>query len=237
MFDILVSRLGGLLNRQVYQLPVSRSTSLSAYAVETIMESCKQCISTGGILLAQPEHILSLQLMTIQKAIDGEKALAGSLWRVHAFLESKARDIVDESDENFSTKFELIYTMGTRRTIEHSPRRWTMIQEVLSIILKYARRTKEAYPKGIEIDHAHSSFPIIRFLNQKASDEVICQAVEHICQNGLGGFPLSHESPEMRRHLLKYVSICDMDRESQEQVEQSLFWDTYSSNVLLLRGL
>lgn len=61
------------------------------------MESCKQCISTGGDFTSSPEHILPLQLMTIQKAIDGEKALAGSLWRVHAFLESKARDIVDES--------------------------------------------------------------------------------------------------------------------------------------------
>lgn len=238
MFYVLVSKLGGLLNRQVYRLPVSRSTSLSTYTVQTIMETCQQCIRTGGILLAQPEHILSLQLMTIQKAIDGEKALAESLWKTHAFLEEKTRDIVDESDENFSTKFELIYTMGTQRIIEHSPRRWTMIQEVLGIVLRYARETKKAYPKGIEIGLAvHSSFPIIRFLDQKASDDILRQAAENICETGLCGFPLSHETPGMRRNLLRYISICETDRESQEAVEQSPFWSMHSSSVLLLRGL
>lgn len=238
MFDILVSKLGGLLNRQVYQLPVSRSTFLSPYMTDTIMRSCEECMSSGGVMLAQPEHILSLQLMTIQKAIDGEKTLAGSLWRVHGFLESHARDIVDESDENFSTKFELIYTMGTQRITEHSPRRWIMIQEVLGIVMKSTRTTKKFYPKEIEIDHdVQSSFPIIRFLTERASDRVIRLTAEHVCHNGLGDFPLSHESQEMRGHLLEYISIFDLNLNSQEHVEQSLFWETYASSILLLRGL
>jgi hypothetical protein len=238
MLDILVSKLGGLLNRRVYQLPVSRSTSFTASMVDIIMRSCEQCMRGGSVVLAQPEHILSLQLMTIQKAIAGESELAARLWRVHEFLESNARDIVDESDENFSTKFELIYTMGLQRAIEHGPRRWILIQEVLAVILRFTRTTEMDYPREIEIDHsARSSFPILRFLSKEASDTVIRLAVDYICGNGLGDFPLSHESHQMRRHLLEYISKFDVNEESKQEVEQSLFWETHSSNVLLLRGL
>lgn len=185
MLDILVPKLGGLLNRRVYQLPVSRSTSFTASMVGTIMRSCEQCMREGGVVLAQPEHILSLQLMTIQKAIAGESELAARLWKVHEFLESNARDIVDESDENLSTKFELIYTMGFQRAIEHGPLRWIMIQEVLAEILRSTRTAEREYPKEIEIDHSvRPSFPIIRFLSKEVSDTVIRSAVDAFRMRG-----------------------------------------------------
>ncbi|KFA75787.1 hypothetical protein S40288_09660, partial [Stachybotrys chartarum IBT 40288] len=117
MWDILVSKLGGLMGRRIHQMPLSRSTKLDTSQVQTLMHYNQQCARDAGVMLVQPEHLLSFQLMTIEVAIQQEKKLGQALWELHEFLDSNSRDIVDESDENFSTKFELIYTMGNQRSI------------------------------------------------------------------------------------------------------------------------
>lgn len=43
---------------------------------------------------------------------DNGGVLGESITRLYQDFESVSRDIVDESDENFSVKYELIYTMG-----------------------------------------------------------------------------------------------------------------------------
>ena len=178
MLDILVSKLGGLINRQIYQMPLSRSVKLNVAQVQTLANIYRQCVSSGGVMLIQPEHVLSFQLMTVETAIRGEAALAKSLWDMHEMLNSKARDIVDESDENFSTKFELVYTMGDQRSIEHGSERWiSLIQEVLGIVAKHSRHTKIRFPRGVELDEVgRSSFPLIRFLNTDAADDILGQS-------------------------------------------------------------
>lgn len=68
------------------------------------------------MLLVQPEHLLSFKLMGIEKSWIGENmtesTLGRKIIRLHQDFESVSRDIVDESGENFSVKFELTYTMG-----------------------------------------------------------------------------------------------------------------------------
>jgi hypothetical protein len=53
-------------------------------------------------------------------------------------INTHARDVVDESDEKFSVRFELIYTMGTQRPIELSPDRWILLQQVLDLVKSLA---------------------------------------------------------------------------------------------------
>lgn len=65
-----------------------------------------------GIMLVQPEHLLSFKLMGIECLLNGQHDVGRSLLRTQHFFDNNARDIVDESDENFSVKFELVYTMG-----------------------------------------------------------------------------------------------------------------------------
>ena len=83
-------------------------------------------MNEGGILLVQPEHILSFQLMCVESMIAGKNDIGPSLLATQDFFNQFSRDIVDESDENFSVKFELIYTIGTQRQTELSPDRWTI---------------------------------------------------------------------------------------------------------------
>ena len=75
MFELLVARLGGLTNRPIYHLPFSRNTEHDissregSIPVDELQKLMSQCMSERGILLAQPEHVVSLKLMTMEKQI------------------------------------------------------------------------------------------------------------------------------------------------------------------------
>jgi hypothetical protein len=85
--------------------------------------------------------------MGVDKSSTGEgklKTTGREIIRLHQDFESISRDIVDESDENFSVKFELVYTMGTQQPCEMSPDRWILIQELLGMLENVARRLMAA---------------------------------------------------------------------------------------------
>jgi hypothetical protein len=128
MFQMLVSKLGGLLDRRVYHMPFSRALRLGEAEANAIGSIYRDCMANGGILFVQPEHILLFKLMGLECLILGKEIVGRSLLSTQEFFDTLSRDIVDESDENFSVKFELIYTMGMQRPVEFSPERWICIQ-------------------------------------------------------------------------------------------------------------
>jgi hypothetical protein len=65
MFQLLVSRLSGLANRPIFYLPISRNLHKNTSVFKNIRGLLKRCVSEGGVLIVQPEHILSLRLMHI----------------------------------------------------------------------------------------------------------------------------------------------------------------------------
>ena len=67
MFDLLVARLGGLTNRPIYHFPSSRYYCRSM--VDLMHEFMSQCMAEHGILLVQPEHVVSLKLISIEEQI------------------------------------------------------------------------------------------------------------------------------------------------------------------------
>jgi hypothetical protein len=103
MFRLLVARMGGLVNRRVFYLPFSRQVAIDAEHVEAIEGLFKKCASVGGVLLTQPEHILSFKLMTIDRlltsATEADLALAKRLRGLEVWLANRSRDVLDESDE------------------------------------------------------------------------------------------------------------------------------------------
>lgn len=129
MAEMLISKFGGLLGRRIYYMPFSRSLKLDQSAAETMLEVLRQCRRSGGILLVQPEHILSFRLMAPECYIAGKDHVGKTLMATQDYFDEYSRDIVDESDENFSVRFELIYTMGTQQFIELSPDRWFLMTD------------------------------------------------------------------------------------------------------------
>ncbi|KAI1337558.1 hypothetical protein F5Y15DRAFT_147782 [Xylariaceae sp. FL0016] len=241
MHQMLVSKLGGLLNRQVYRLPISRAIRLDPSDVDTVHNMMEECRDTGGILLVQPEHILSFKLMGIEYAINGDHSMAEKLLATQRFLTDNSRDIVDESDENFSVKFELIYTMGTQRPIEFSPDRWSSLKQVLDIFSTVALKVAGESPSWVEIHELPGRFPRIRILRQEAQGRIRDLVAEQICEQGLRGFPITRQPERIRRAVQSYISQEEPESSVIDLVEddspKGLWRPSSRSFLLLLRGL
>ena len=98
MLHTLITTLGRLLHRQIYEMPFTRSLNLTASEADVIGQIYQDCVRKRGILMVQPENILSLKLMGIECIINGKEALGRSLLRTQDFFDSNSRDIVDETD-------------------------------------------------------------------------------------------------------------------------------------------
>lgn len=123
MFHLLAKKLGNMLNRRIFYMPISRSLRLNVLQARQILELYQECMRVGGILLIQPEHILSFELMGFEKVLSEKPEIGNVMIQRQDWLQVNSRDILDESDEILSVRFELIYTIGMQRAIEFSPDR------------------------------------------------------------------------------------------------------------------
>ena len=99
MLQMLVSKLGGLLNRTIYHMPFSRNLRLSAQDACTIRGIYEECISERGVLLIRPEHILSFKLMAVEYVLIDKPETARSLLETQQWFDNVSCDCIDESDE------------------------------------------------------------------------------------------------------------------------------------------
>ncbi|KAI6513296.1 hypothetical protein MCOR16_010930 [Pyricularia oryzae] len=113
MLQMLLAKLGGLLDVHVFQLPFSRALRLDPAKVNDIAADLNRCMRKDGILLVQLEQIFSFKFMGLECLINGKESIGRTLFEGQQFFDENFCDIVDESDENFSVKFELVYTMET----------------------------------------------------------------------------------------------------------------------------
>ena len=130
MFQLLLNKLGGLINRRIFYLPISRALRVDEIEdVRCIQRALLDCMKAGGVLLVQPEHILSFELLGLDRLLSNNSSarnrlLGEEMIKVQDWLHANSRDILDESDEILSVRFELIYTMGLQTAIDYSPNRW-----------------------------------------------------------------------------------------------------------------
>ncbi|EAT85618.2 hypothetical protein SNOG_06967 [Parastagonospora nodorum SN15] len=238
MLHMLISKLGYLLNRRIYHMPFSRSLRPNVTEANLIRQTYEECIVNRGVLLIQPEHILSFKLMAIEALLAGQ-ACAGSLLETQKFFDNVSRDIVDESDENFSVKFELIYTMGTQRSIEFAPERWQVIQAIVGLIPRFAKELKKWRPESIEVERDEAGrFPRVRILRSDTAGQLLLLLAKHIVEFGIVGLPTSSQSPDVQASLLRYITNSELTASEIAAVESSRFWTESTKHPLLLvRGL
>ncbi|WDK18700.1 hypothetical protein CGRA01v4_09986 [Colletotrichum graminicola] len=238
MFQMMVSKLGGLLDRRIYHMPFSRAVKIGPSEAEDIYAILKDCMDSKGVLLVQPEHLLSFQLMGIETATT-KKEVSASLVRTKDFLDRVSRDIVDESDENFSTKFELVYTMGTQRPVEHSPDRWICIHQVLNVVRKFLPEIQNNDPSSVEIATGHDGcFPRTRILRESAKRMLLELLARHLSKVGTKGLPMASQPSAIQQAVYTYVSKFDLSHSEIDAVESSNLWTASTKNtLLLLRGL
>ncbi|EJT69150.1 hypothetical protein GGTG_13259 [Gaeumannomyces tritici R3-111a-1] len=243
MRQMLLSKLGGLLDIKIHQLPFSRTLRLNAAQVSFIARDLQACREEGGVLLVQPEHLLSFKLMGLEFLINGKTSIGQELIKTQRLLEFTSRDIVDESDENFSVKFELVYTMGTQRPIDFSPDRWHLLLNVLTFLKDVALAIAQEMPRSFAINdqHGSGSFPRLRIFDQEAQNCLVHAIAKRICETGLPGLPIARQGDDSRAALLTYLTKQDLTPEEIAAVEtpgaRSFWSESTKRSLLLLRGL
>ncbi|KAJ4865601.1 hypothetical protein T069G_02131 [Trichoderma breve] len=241
LFRMLTSKLGGLMNHQVYRMPFSRSLKLTESDAHTIFNFLKKCSETGGVLLMQPEHLLSFKLMGIENCLSSQEEVGQILLNVQHYFNTHSRFIVDESDDIFSVKFELIYTMGSQVAIDLSPNRWIIVQRVLSMVMRAVHLIRDKLPQSIDIsDSKRGRFPRIRILRQDAEDMLLNVLAEEICTAGVRGLiPIRTRPPAIRECIRKYIlnSSLDINNINCIEVKSGLFTESMKGPLLLIRGL
>ncbi|CZS94751.1 uncharacterized protein RAG0_04617 [Rhynchosporium agropyri] len=178
MFQLLVEKLGGLIGRRVYRLPISRGLKPNLETANLIQSILKECMACGGVLLVQPESILSFELLGIDYVLARELGTplpeAGItpdsnahddlqisyktgkvMVKTQQWLYENTRDILDESDEILSVKYELIYTLGVQNNVQFGPDREPYAWEtnlshshrVLAVLSETAREILGGHPE------------------------------------------------------------------------------------------
>ncbi len=181
--------------------------------------------------------------------MEGEGSLGREITRLYKDFEAVSRDIVDESDENFSVKFELIYTMGSQEAVEMSPDRWILIQELLRMTEDVARGLVKTEEPGSESLKACCSrtrrvldeSPRSAFWRSPEGQQLIAALANKVCNVGITGLSVLHHTPDMRQAVLNYILLerpAKADIDMVQNDETGLFsTPTTKSALLLLRGL
>jgi hypothetical protein len=240
MFHLLVDRLGGLVNRRIYFLPFSRSLQVNAQKVAALYEVMSECMKEGGILVAQPEHILSLKLVSVEKQLpqaeDGQ--LAPPLLNLQRWLHSHSRDILDESDEILHVRYQLVYTIGLQQHMEGFPDRWTITEQVLGLVSKHALSLRELFPLGVEYERGPSgTFPHLRILHEDAGHNLISWIVQDVMKGLLPNFGFGQLHSGLRDAIRSFISCENVPPAEVQLVKDHAQQTSVWGGLLLLRGL
>jgi hypothetical protein len=239
MFRLLVQKLGGLTNRRIFYMPFNRSIDVDESIANEIRKLYEECVAVRGILLVQPEHLLSFKLMGFDKLDDPEtQEVAEKLLKTQSWLEKKARDVLDESDEILHVRYQLIYTLGTQTFLDHAPERWVIMQHLLDLVLEHANKLQERFPKGVELHGVlPSSFPQLRILEEDAGHELLRCLLKDIENGRLPELQFRLWPDESMRGLaLRFISDPHMTERERAQLYSYASLSNPKS-LLLLRGV
>ncbi|KAL5318845.1 hypothetical protein ACEPPN_013912 [Leptodophora sp. 'Broadleaf-Isolate-01'] len=262
MFQLLVSKLGGLIGRRIYRLPISRSLKPTLQSAELIQKTFEECMACGGILLVQPESILSFELLGIDHLLARElgasqleagldletESLEKSqilyetgqvMVKTQQWLYQNSRDILDESDEILSVKYELIYTLGLQTNVQFGPDRWVIIQRVLGVLGETVQEMLAEFPEGLEmVEGFTGAFPRIRILQEPVGKVLLRKVAKSICRSGMTSLPTWTFSEEERVVVLEYITNSKISKARAAILETKVFKTEFiKMSLLLLRGL
>ncbi|KAL4077945.1 hypothetical protein J3A83DRAFT_1702057 [Scleroderma citrinum] len=238
MFQLLVGRLGGLTNRRIYHLPFSRSLKLDQPSVKALLGMLKECKRERGILVAQPDHILSFKLMTIETQFDEGESISAQLLKTQRWLDSNVRDILDECDEILHVRNQLVYTIGSKQHLQCFPERWTSAQRILGVVKNHATSLQTRFTRGVIFEPCpRGAFPHIHILHHEIGKELICRIAQDIMDGLLPNCSFSRAPENIRGAIFNFLTLMDI-ASSEVQTVQNYTGGAHTwTSLLHLRGL
>ena len=242
MFHLLVDRLGGLTNRRIYFVPFSRSLKVDRQKVNALLRIMSECMKARGVLVVQPEHVLSLKLVSVEKQLKlhgmtGDR-VGPALLELQQWLHCHSRDILDESGEILHVRHQLIYTIGNQRYVEGFPERWTTTQQVLSLVNKHAASLLKDFPLGVECERNGSgSFPHLRIFHADAGKKLRLCVLKDIVDGHLPNFSFAQLRSDLEDAIRSFISCEDVSPEKAQLVKEFSCGSSLWGRLLLLRGL
>jgi len=248
MFHLLVERISGLANRRVFYLPFSRDIVMNVQQIQHIRNLFEECARVQGVLVAQPEHILSFRLMVIDRMLSSGSPLnhvAQKLQEMQTWLTSTSRDILDESDEILHVRYQLIYTMAQQQPFDDGQDRWTTTQKIFDLVRRHTRRLHDEFPEEIEFLEHHATaayegkFFHVRLLGSSASKALVSRIAEDALDGALDNLTfvdLSRQSP-LRTAVLHFIKDHSIDSQTYLTVKRFYRNSGLWKGLLLLRGL
>ena len=242
MFQLLVNRLSGLLNRPIFYIPFSRGLHMNASLVDTISRLYRRCAAEGGVLVVQPEHMLSQKLMHIDYLLtshgNNEKSsVVQELGVLQDWVTKSSRDVLDESDELLHVRYQLVYTAGEQEPVDDHPNRWNTIQQVFGRLQVHAVKLCAIFPKMVAVDTIMNGFSIIRILDPAIIHDISSLIVDDALKGGISDLPLGVLPPAIRdaarRFIVQKKSSCD----DRDLIYKHCAGTTLFKGILLLHGL
>jgi Protein of unknown function (DUF3638) len=244
MFQVLVSRLSGLPNRPIFYVPISRNLRMKSSIVRKIRGLFERCIKEGGVLVVQPEHILSLKLMYVDILLRPgplrnirERSMTYKLGRLQDWLAVVSRDVLDECDEILHARYQLVYSAGKLIPVDDHPNRWATIQQVFGRLQAHAMKLHTRFPEMFEVDTKLGAFPTIHLLDSSVFHQISSLIIDDALGGEISNLPLDVMPSQVQaaaRRFMAQIEVSDIDH---ELIHSYCAGTTLFSGILLLRGL
>ncbi|KAI9374594.1 hypothetical protein BJX61DRAFT_540599 [Aspergillus egyptiacus] len=237
--QLLQSRLGGLIGREIVHIPFSRRTQTTVSLIGEYRELHESTLRNSGIILGVPEHILSFKLSGLQRLVDSKLTEAVEMVETQKWMNEVCRDVLDECDFTLAVKTQLIYPGGAQLAVDGHPDRWEVAMTVLGLVAHHIKDLAQRYPQSIDIQQRNfSGFPVMHLLRKDVEEALVGKIVDDICNRRTSILRLGDCNEKGREAIKLFLSQEKVERSVVNRVSK-LFPDTPKSrkNIYLLRGL
>jgi hypothetical protein len=237
--QIVQSRLGGLVGREIRHIPFSRRTLTTTNMLRLYSAHHREILRCCGVILTTPEHILSYKLSGLQRLADSRLNEAQEMVTFQSWLTDTCRDVLDESDFTLAVKTQLIYPSGPQISVDGHPHRWEVAQTLLSLVEDHLPDLQRDFPRSIEVVKRPGGFPMVHFLRTDVEDALHHRVINDICDGRISFLRLADATlPVSKREIKRVLSEDKLDPKLIKRVS-ALFADKSSArkNIFLVRGL
>lgn len=237
--QIMQSRLGGLVGREIRHIPFSRRTKAGLEMLNVFEELHHEILNSGGVILALPESIMSFSLSGLQSTVDSKSKQARQMVEFQRWLTETSRDILDESDVTLAVKTQLIYPSGTEKAVDGHPHRWHVAQALLGLVEAHVPDLRQEFGRRIEVEKHGLAFPRVYILDSEVEQELKQRIIDDVCAGKSPTFHLAESVQPSVKERLKHALSDPVVEDFQINKAKRAFVDRNSAGdkILLLRGL